>query len=32
VFGQALDQQRFDTLKQAVNLAAGPEQLVLLRQ
>ena len=28
VFGQALDQQRFDTLKQAVNLAAGPEQLV----
>jgi hypothetical protein len=26
--GQALDQQRFDTLKQSVNLAAGPDQLV----
>jgi hypothetical protein len=28
VFGQALDQQRFDTLKQDVNLAAGPVQSV----
>jgi hypothetical protein len=28
VLGQELDQQRFDTLKEAVNLAAGPEQLV----
>jgi len=28
VVGQALDQQRFDTLKQDVNLAAGPVQTV----
>jgi hypothetical protein len=28
VLGQALDQQRFDTLKQDVNLAAGPVQSV----